>query len=125
MSILGYVYLPDVAGTDTELGTLTTPAILPESPVSVTMTSGSASILPDDWYRQKAFDDTDSDTRGAISYYEAFPILVTEFPALSKELWIRFLDYDSYVDGGWYDWWNYNRESIFAKFSVPEIKPFS
>ena len=58
MSILGYVYLPDVAGTDTELGTLTTPAILPESPVSVMMTSDDPSRLPDDWYRQKAFGDT-------------------------------------------------------------------
>ena len=118
MSILGYVYLPDVAGTDTELGTLTTPAILPESPVSVMMASGNGSSLPEDWYRQKAFGDTDSDsdTRGAISSSEAFPILVTEFPALSKELWIRFLDYDTYVDGGWYDWWNYSRENIFAKF---------
>ena len=119
MSILGYVYLPDVAGTDTELGTITTPAILPESPVSGMMVSKYASSLPGDWYRQKAFGDTDSDsdTRGAISSSEAFPILVTEFPALSKELWIRFMDYnDQYSDGVWHDRWNYERESLFAKF---------
>ena len=117
MSILGYVYLPDVAGTDTELGTITTPAILPESPVSVMMVSQYASDLPGDWYRQKAFGDTNSDTREAYFNDEAFPILVTEFPALSKELWIRFMDYtDRYVDGYWYDRWSYDRESLFAKF---------
>lgn len=118
MSILGYVYLPDVAGTDTELGTLTTPAILPESPVSLMMVSEYASDLPGDWYRQKAFGDTNSDTREAYFFDEAFPILVTEFPALSKELWIRFMDYnDKYVDGfAWYDQWSYFRESLFAKF---------
>ena len=117
MSILGYVYLPDVAGTDTELGTLTTPAILPESPVSLMMVSEYASDLPGDWYRQKAFGDTNSDTRRTYFEDEAFPILVTEFPALSKELWIRFMDYnDHYSDGVWHDRWNYERESLFAKF---------
>jgi hypothetical protein len=114
MSILGYVYLPDVAGTDTELGTITTPAILPESPVSGMMVSNYASSLPGDWYRQKAFGDTNSDTRAAYFVDEAFPILVTEFPALSKELWIRFMDYnDQYSEPGR---WNYDRESLFAKF---------
>lgn len=117
MSILGYVYLPDVAGTDTELGTITTPAILPESPVSGMMVSKYASDLPGDWYRQKAFGDTNSDTRAAYFEDEAFPILVTEFPALSKGLWIRFMDYnDQYEDGLWHDQWNYERESLFAKF---------
>jgi uncharacterized MnhB-related membrane protein len=117
MSILGYVYLPDVAGTDTELGTITTPAILPESPVSGTMVSIYPSSLPGDWYRQKAFGDTNSDTRATYFKDEAFPILVTEFPALSKELWIRFMDYnDQYSDGVWHDRWNYERESLFAKF---------
>ena len=117
MSILGYVYLPDVAGTDTELGTITTPAILPESPVSGMMVSGNASSLPGDWYRQKAFGDTNSDTRAAYFEDEAFPILVTEFPALSKELWIRFMDYNERGrDGGSYDQWSYFRESLFAKF---------
>ena len=118
MSILGYVYLPDVAGTDTELGTLTTPAILPESPVSLMMVSEYESVLPGDWYRQKAFGDTNSDSDTRMAFFnnnEAFPILVTEFPALSKELWIRFMDYDS-SGGGWYNRWNYGRESLFAKF---------
>ena len=117
MSILGYVYLPDIAGTDTELGTITTPAILPESPVSLMMVSEQVSRLPGDWYRQKAFGDTDSDTREAYFNNEAFPILVTEFPALSKELWIRFMDYNNaYNVGDWYDQWSYGRESLFAKF---------
>ena len=116
MSILGYVYLPDVAGTDTELGTITTPAILPESPVSVMMVSEHESYLPGDWYRQKAFGDTNSDTRKACFWDEAFPILVTEFPALSKELWIRFMDYTSYPVDYYRDQWSYDRESLFAKF---------
>ena len=118
MSILGYVYLPDIAGTDTELGTITTPAILPESPVSLMMVSEYPSDLPGDWYRQKAFGDTNSDTREAYFHNEAFPILVTEFPALSKELWIRFMDYNNAYVGSvvWYDNWSYTRESLFAKF---------
>ena len=116
MAILGYAYLPDIAGTCVQGAHTTNPKLLNDPPYSTAMRSPVGSSFPNDWYRKKSYDDNGGNPTSAGYSNDCNMVLFVEFPADSTELWLRFLDFDSYPTGGWANYWNYYRQSIFAEF---------
>lgn len=115
MSILAYAYLPDISGTNTELGHKTNPALLTEPPATP-LTYDVGGLSTENWYYRLAYDAAGATPKSANSWTDSVPVIMTEFPALSTELWIRFFDIDKYPTSSYYTYWRSNREGVFAIF---------
>lgn len=119
MAILGYVYFPDIAGTNTQLGQITSPAILADPPVSPVMKSNSTSYVSnfgENWYKKASFDN-DGANKSYIYTSDVNNIVagVFEYPVNSTELWVRFIDLDwnpSNTSG----YWDYSNTYYFLEF---------
>lgn len=118
MSILAYNYQIDVVGSDlSAVMDIPTPLIAnpPQAQIMVYDT-GIPNSGVESWKRRWGYDNAGNNPAGAFKQDTVYWTLAAAIPPASTEIWIRFLDYDSYPAIALDNYWNWYATVEVARF---------